>query len=55
MKIGDFGMSRFVGPGVVNSLQPQQRLCRNLTANVIGTAQVKIGCRVWNGDLEAKG
>jgi len=55
MKIGDFGMSRFVGPGVVNSLQPQQRLCRNLTANVIGTAQVKIGCRVWNVDLEAKG
>lgn len=55
MKIGDFGMSRFVGAGVVNSPQPQQRLSRNLTANVIGTAQVTIGRRVWNGDLEAKG
>lgn len=39
MKIGDFGMSRFVGGNVVSSPQAQQNLSRNLTVDVIGTAQ----------------
>lgn len=42
MKIGDFGMSRFVGNSVVNSPQAQQRLSRHLTVDVVGTAQVCI-------------
>ena len=45
MKIGDFGMSRFVGPGAVNVPQTQQSLSRHLTVDVIGTAQVPAGLK----------
>ena len=40
MKVGDYGMSRFVGNAVVKSPQGQQCLSRNLTVDVVGTAQV---------------
>ncbi len=38
MKIGDFGMSRFVGADEIMTALGPQHLSRNLTVDVIGTA-----------------